>query len=46
MGCIQRHVTLKFWEMSANISEMVQDRDIQWQTNGNHTCPVEWYQYQ
>jgi len=27
-GCVQSHMTSKFWEISNNISEMGQDRDI------------------
>jgi len=27
-GCVVSHVTSKFWEISDNISETVQDRDI------------------
>jgi len=27
-GCIQGHVTLQFWEISANISKTVQDRHL------------------
>jgi len=38
-----------FWEISANISEIVQDRDIVTLYNGtaieNHKCPLEWHQY-
>jgi len=34
--CVQSHVTLKFWEISDNFSETVQDSDtayLQWKTN-------------
>ena len=38
---------LKFWEISANISETVQDEHKGY--NGrlieNHTCPIEGHQY-
>jgi len=27
-GCVQGHVTFKFWEISDNISETVQDRNM------------------
>jgi len=39
---------LKFWEISANISETVQDRHIYSYNGsliGNHKCPIEWHQY-
>ena len=38
---------LKFWEISANISETVQDRHIVTieRLIGNHMCPIEWHQY-
>ena len=39
---------LAFWEVSANISETVQDRDIVTveDLTGNHMYPIEWHQYQ
>jgi len=40
---------LKFWEISANVSEIVRDRGIQMHNGkliGNHMCPIEWNQYQ
>jgi len=36
---------LKFWEISANISETVQDR-YNGRLIGNHMCPIKWDHYQ
>jgi len=44
------HDVLKFWEISANISETVQDSDmLHLKTNNKlhqFTCPIKWHQYQ
>jgi len=38
---------LKFWEISANISKIVRWRySKNERLIGNHTCPIEWHQYQ
>ena len=39
---------LQFWEISANISEMVPDKrhTCNGRLLGNHMCPIEWHQYQ
>jgi len=33
-GCVHGRVTSKFWEISDNISETVQDKQLQWKTIG------------
>jgi len=45
----QGHITsLNFWEISYNISQVVQDWDIVAvkDTIGNHMWPIEWHHYQ
>ena len=39
------HDLLKFWEISASISERVQNRHTSYNGTliGNHTCPIEWH---
>jgi len=49
-GAFIGHVScdlLKFWEISGNISETVQDRHYSYKGAliGNHKCPIEWHQY-
>jgi len=37
---------LNVWEISANISETVQDKHSHnGRLIGNHMCPIEWHQY-